>query len=200
MLPIAPSLICQARGLCRCDSNSHYKHFVQHSRHGLKQLSWSFLTIIFDSVTHRLPSIWCCQAQCNLIVLNPVVTFRKLFEDVSPCQLPSSELGSFQHIGLVPHSLPALQENASQQRHLLQAAHAAGLSDKITVADAQQVLDCDDPAACLADMTAAPAPAADVFLSEPFYAALESCPPWSQLRCALSALNGHRPTQFSSQA
>ncbi|KAL3150295.1 Protein arginine N-methyltransferase 7 [Trebouxia sp. C0010 RCD-2024] len=84
-----------------------------------------------------------------------------------------------------------LQENASQQRYVLQAAQAAGLSDKIAVADAQQVLGCDDPAACLAELTAAPAPAADVFLSEPFYAALESWPPWFQLRSTLLPLISH---------
>ena len=78
----------------------------------------------------------------------------------------------------------AVQENASQQRHVLQAAKAAGLSDKITVAAAQQVLSSDDPAACLARMAAAPIPAADVFVSEPFYSSLESLPPWSQLRSA----------------
>ena len=75
-----------------------------------------------------------------------------------------------------------MQESARQQRHVLQAAKAAGLSDKIVVADAQQVLGCDDPAACLTAMAAAPVPAADVFLSEPFYFSLESLPPWSHLR------------------
>ena len=75
-----------------------------------------------------------------------------------------------------------MQENATQKRHVVQAACAAGLSEKITVADAGQVLGCDDPAACLTEMAAASVPAADVFLSEPFYSSLESLPPWSQLR------------------
>ena len=75
-----------------------------------------------------------------------------------------------------------MQENASQKRHVVQLARAAGLSEKITVADAGQVLGCDDPAACLTETAAAPVPAADVFLSEPFYSSLESLPPWSQLR------------------
>ena len=75
-----------------------------------------------------------------------------------------------------------MQESARQQRKVLQAAKAAGLSDKITVADAQQVLACDHPAVCLTEMAAAPVPAADVFLSEPFYSSLESLPPWSHLR------------------
>lgn len=79
-------------------------------------------------------------------------------------------------------ALVAVQENASQQRHIVQAAQAAGLLDKITVADAQEVLRCDNPAERLAEITAAPVPAADVFLSEPFYASLESLPPWTQLR------------------
>ena len=78
-----------------------------------------------------------------------------------------------------------MQEHARQQRHVLQAAKAAGLSNKLSVADAQQVLGCDDPAACLTALAAAPAPAADVFLSEPFYSSLESLPPWSQLRSFL---------------
>lgn len=64
----------------------------------------------------------------------------------------------------------------------MQAAQAAGVSDKITVADAGQVLGCDNPAACLTEMAAAPVPAADVFVSEPFYSSLESLPPWSHLR------------------
>ena len=78
-----------------------------------------------------------------------------------------------------------MQEHARQQRHVLQAAKAAGLSNKLSVADAQQVLGCDHPAACLTALAAAPAPAADVFLSEPFYSSLESLPPWSQLRSFL---------------
>ena len=75
-----------------------------------------------------------------------------------------------------------VQEHARQQRQVVQAAKAAGLSHKITVADAQQVLGCADPAACLTENAAAPVPPADVFLSEPFYSSLESLPPWSQLR------------------
>ena len=75
-----------------------------------------------------------------------------------------------------------MQEHARQQRHVLQAAKAAGFSDKIIVADTQQVLGCDDSAACLTQMAAAPVPAADMFLSEPFYSSLESLPPWLQLR------------------
>ena len=78
--------------------------------------------------------------------------------------------------------LVAVQENTSQQRHILQTAQAAGLLDKITVADAQEVLHCEDPAERLAEIAAAPVPAADVFLSEPFYTSLQSLPPWTQLR------------------
>ena len=75
-----------------------------------------------------------------------------------------------------------MQENASQQRHVLQAARDAGLLDKLVVADAQEVLHSDDPAAHLAEIAAGPVLAADVFVSEPFYASLQSLPPWAQLR------------------
>lgn len=78
-----------------------------------------------------------------------------------------------------------MQERGSQQRHLLQEAKAAGLLHKLTVADAQHVLAGEEPAASLAEVTAGPPVAADVFLSEPFYASLESLPPWSQLRYKL---------------
>lgn len=75
------------------------------------------------------------------------------------------------------------QESAGQQRDTLQAAKAAGLLHKVTVADARQVLDSGNPAGLLAELTAAPVTPANVFLSEPYYSLLESLPPWSQLRC-----------------
>lgn len=75
-----------------------------------------------------------------------------------------------------------LQETAAQQQALLQAARKAGLLHKLTVADAQQVLDHDQPIQLLQGLTAGPVPAADVFLTEPYYALLESMPPWTQLR------------------
>ena len=75
-----------------------------------------------------------------------------------------------------------MQESAAQQRDTLQAAKAAGLLHKVTVADARQVLDSGNPAGLLAELTAAPVTPAIVFLSEPYYSLLESLPPWSQLR------------------
>ena len=80
------------------------------------------------------------------------------------------------------HCVLCIQENAAQQRHVLQAAKAAGLLYKITVAIAPQLFGSPDPAALLADLTAAPVVPADVFLSEPWYSSLESLPPWSSLR------------------
>ena len=80
------------------------------------------------------------------------------------------------------HAVLCVQENAAQQRHVLQAAKAAGLLHKVTVAIAPQLFDSPDPAALLADMTAAPVVLADVLLSEPCYTSLESLPPWSNLR------------------
>ena len=77
-----------------------------------------------------------------------------------------------------------VQETTGQQRRTLQAARAAQLLHKVTVADGQQVLGSEEPAALLAELSAGPVTAADVFLSEPFYASLESLPPWSHCRCS----------------
>ena len=82
-----------------------------------------------------------------------------------------------------------MQESAAQQQALLQAAAAAGLLDKLSVADAQQVLDHEQPAQLLQELTAGPVPAAEVFLTEPFYASLESQPPWTQLRWVMIAFS-----------
>ena len=84
-----------------------------------------------------------------------------------------------------------MQESAAQQRVTLQAAKAAGLLHKVTVADARQVLDSGNPASLLAEMTAAPVTPANVFLSEPYYSLLESLPPWSQLRCTTTSVCMH---------
>ena len=83
--------------------------------------------------------------------------------------------------------LPCMQENAAQQRHVLQAAKAAGLLHKVTAVIAQQLLSSSDSAALLADLTAAPVAPANVFLSEPWYSTLESLPPWSNLRSSISS-------------
>ncbi len=84
-----------------------------------------------------------------------------------------------------------MQESAAQQRVTLQAAKAAGLLHKVTVADAQQVLDSGNPASLLAELTAAPVTPANVFLSEPYYSLLESLPPWSQLRYTTTSVCMH---------
>lgn len=84
-------------------------------------------------------------------------------------------------------SCKLLQETGAQQQALLQAASKAGLLHKLTVADAQQILDHAQPAQLLQELAAGPVPAADVFLTEPFYASLESLPPTTQLRCIAAA-------------
>ncbi len=84
-----------------------------------------------------------------------------------------------------------MQESAAQQRDTLQAAKAAGLLHKVTVADAQQVLDSGNPARLLSELTAAPVTPANVFLSEPYYSLLESLPPWSQLRYTSTSVCMH---------
>ncbi len=66
------------------------------------------------------------------------------------------------------------------------------------MADAQQLLDSDDPVALLSDLTAAPIAPADVFLSEPFYAALESLAPWSQLRYKANSCSQSQQTHLAN--
>ena len=105
---------------------------------------------------------------------------------------PEKILSSVRSVTLILRTglicLSKLQEIAAQQRALLRAASKAGLLHKVTVADAQQVLDHAQPAQLLQELAAGPVPAADVFLSEPFYASLESLPPTTQLRWASVAV------------